>query len=32
VEADLTSASVEGGKHDSSTTALIARARAALKR
>jgi glucose-6-phosphate isomerase len=32
VEADLTSASVDAAKHDSSTSALIARARAALKR
>ena len=32
VEADLTSASVDEKKHDSSTSALIARARAALKR
>ncbi|WP_027211220.1 glucose-6-phosphate isomerase [Burkholderia sp. WSM2232] len=32
VEADLTAASVEEKKHDSSTSALIARARAALKR
>jgi glucose-6-phosphate isomerase len=32
VEADLTAASVDEKKHDSSTSALIARARAALKR
>jgi len=32
VEADLTSASVDPAKHDSSTSGLIARARAALKR
>ncbi|NYH19729.1 glucose-6-phosphate isomerase [Paraburkholderia bryophila] len=32
VEADLTSASVDEKKHDSSTSALIARARAALKK
>ncbi|RKE35902.1 glucose-6-phosphate isomerase [Paraburkholderia sp. BL23I1N1] len=32
VEADLTSASVDEKKHDSSTSALIARARAALNR
>ena len=32
VEADLTTASVDEKKHDSSTSALIARARAALKR
>jgi glucose-6-phosphate isomerase len=32
VEADLTAASVDEAKHDSSTSALIARARAALKR
>ncbi|GAB7525739.1 glucose-6-phosphate isomerase [Paraburkholderia sp. 2C] len=32
VEADLTAASPEAGKHDSSTSALIARARAALKK
>jgi glucose-6-phosphate isomerase len=32
VEADLTAASVAAGKHDSSTSALIARARAALKK
>jgi glucose-6-phosphate isomerase len=32
VEADLTAASVDAAKHDSSTSALIARARAALKR
>lgn len=32
VEADITSASVDEKKHDSSTSALIARARAALKR
>jgi glucose-6-phosphate isomerase len=32
VEADLTSASTDEKKHDSSTSALIARARAALKR
>jgi glucose-6-phosphate isomerase len=32
VEADLTSASVDEKKHDSSTSTLIARARAALKR
>jgi glucose-6-phosphate isomerase len=32
VEADLTAASTDAGKHDSSTSALIARARAALKR
>jgi len=32
VEADLTSASVDEKKHDSSTSALIARARSALKR
>ncbi|WP_233829931.1 glucose-6-phosphate isomerase [Paraburkholderia sp. ZP32-5] len=32
VEADLTAASVDAKKHDSSTSALIARARAALKR
>ncbi|MCC8391395.1 glucose-6-phosphate isomerase [Paraburkholderia sp. MMS20-SJTR3] len=32
VEADLTAASVDANKHDSSTSALIARARAALKR
>jgi glucose-6-phosphate isomerase len=32
VEADLTAASLDAGKHDSSTSALIARARAALKR
>ncbi|MFC0397091.1 glucose-6-phosphate isomerase [Paraburkholderia rhizosphaerae] len=32
VEADLTAANVEAGKHDSSTSALIARARAALKK
>jgi glucose-6-phosphate isomerase len=32
VETDLTSASVDTGKHDSSTSALIARARAALKK
>ncbi|MGA7776160.1 MAG: glucose-6-phosphate isomerase [Paraburkholderia sp.] len=31
VEADLTAASTDAGKHDSSTSALIARARAALK-
>ncbi|CAB3750604.1 glucose-6-phosphate isomerase [Paraburkholderia humisilvae] len=32
VEADLTAASADAGKHDSSTSALIARARAALKK
>lgn len=32
VEADITSASLDEKKHDSSTSALIARARAALKR
>lgn len=32
VEADLTAANVDPAKHDSSTSALIARARAALKR
>ena len=32
VEADLTAASTDAGKHDSSTSALIERARAALKR
>src|ERR1700754_4025389 len=32
VEADLTAASTDAGKHDSSTSALIARARAALKK
>ncbi|MEX3612033.1 MAG: glucose-6-phosphate isomerase [Burkholderia sp.] len=32
VEADLTAADVDPAKHDSSTSALIARARAALKR
>jgi glucose-6-phosphate isomerase len=32
VEADLSSESLDSAKHDSSTTALIARARAALKR
>jgi glucose-6-phosphate isomerase len=32
VEADLTAASVDANRHDSSTSALIARARAALKR
>jgi glucose-6-phosphate isomerase len=32
VEADLTSPGVDPAKHDSSTSALIARARAALKR
>jgi glucose-6-phosphate isomerase len=32
VEADLTAAKTDAGKHDSSTSALIARARAALKK
>ncbi|GJH12312.1 glucose-6-phosphate isomerase [Caballeronia novacaledonica] len=32
VEADITAASVDAAKHDSSTSALIARARSALKR
>ncbi|RFU47750.1 glucose-6-phosphate isomerase [Paraburkholderia sp. DHOC27] len=32
VEADITAANTDAGKHDSSTSALIARARAALKR
>ncbi|WP_144107799.1 glucose-6-phosphate isomerase [Paraburkholderia sp. BCC1886] len=32
VEADLTASSADGKKHDSSTSALIARARAALKK
>ncbi|MDQ7977528.1 glucose-6-phosphate isomerase [Paraburkholderia sp. SARCC-3016] len=32
VEADLTAASTDAGKHDSSTSALIARARAAMKK
>jgi glucose-6-phosphate isomerase len=32
VEADITAASVDPARHDSSTSALIARARKALKR